>query len=202
MIRVLLAENMAMLLGALAALLSYEKDIEVVAELDQGELIVPTAQDTNPDVAVIDVELAGMADLAVARELQLRVPNCSTVLLANKGNPRMLRQALDVGAKGIVVKHAPPQRLAETIRRVANGERVVDAKLAMTALATTPNNPLTPREVEVLRFAAEGASVPEIAGELYLAAGTVRNYLSIAIGKLQARNRVDAIRIAREAGWL
>lgn len=202
MIRVLLAEDMTMVLGALTALLSYESDIEVVAELDRGELIVPAALDANPDVAVIDVGLPGIDGLTAARELREELPKCSTVLLTGMGTPRMLRQALDAGAQGFVVKNSPPSQLAETIRRVANGECVVDSQLAMSALASTSHNPLTARELEILRLAAEGASVPEIANRLSLAAGTVRNYLSVTIGKLRARNRLDAVRIARDAGWI
>lgn len=202
MIRVLLAEDMTMVLGALAALLSYEDDIQVVAELDRGDLIVPTALDADPDVAVIDVGLPGVDGLTAARELHKELPRCSTVLLTGMGTPRMLQEAFDAGAQGFVVKNAPPHQLAETIRRVANGEYVIDAKLAMSALTDATNNPLNVRELEIVRLAAEGASVIEIARRLSLATGTVRNYFSGILAKLHARNRLDAVRIARDEGWI
>lgn len=201
MIRVLLAEDMAMVRGALVALLAYETDIEVVAELDRGDDIVATATGVEPDVAVIDIGLPGMDGLTAARKLGEVVPKCQSLILTAMGTPRTLRQALDAKIRGFVVKDAPPSVLAESIRRVAKGECVIDSELASCALAGT-RDPLTPREHDVLEAAAEGAPVSEIACRLCLAPGTVRNYLSVIISKLGARNRLDAVRIARDEGWI
>lgn len=190
-----------MVRGALVALLSYEEDIEVVAELERGDEIVPTALAQQPDVAVIDIDLPGVDGLTAAQELREKLPECRTLILTSLGRPGNLRRALAARAQGFLMKDAPPAYLADGIRRVARGERVVDTELAVAALDTA-ENPLTPREVDVLRIAAEGASVQEIASRLFLSAGTVRNYLSVIINKTGARNRIDAIRMARDAGWL
>jgi len=201
MIRVLLAEDMAMVRGALVALLAYETDIEVVAELERGDDIVATATGVEPDVAVIDIGLPGMDGLTAARLLAEVVPKCHSLILTAMGTPRTLRLALDAKIRGFVVKDAPPSVLAESIRRVAKGECVIDSELASSALSGT-RDPLTAREHDVLEAAAEGAPVSEIACQLCLAPGTVRNYLSVIISKLGARNRLDAVRIARDEGWI
>jgi two-component system response regulator DesR len=189
-----------MVRGALVALLGHERDIDVISELDQPEDIVAEARRLRPDVAVIDLGLIS-SDLSAARALRRDVPVCRTMILANMATPRALRLAIDAEVRGFVVKDAPPSLLADSIRRIAAGEYVIDSALASRALAT-PDGPLTERQCEVLGAAAEGASVPEIATRLCLSAGTVRNYLSASIAKLGARNRVDAIRIAQDAGWI
>lgn len=199
-IRVLLADSKAMVRGGLVALLGHERDIDVVAELDQPDDVVAEARRLRPDVAVIDLGLIS-GDLSAARTLRRDVPACRTMILANLATPRALRLAIDAEVRGFVVKDAPPSLLADSIRRIAAGEYVIDSALASRALAT-PEGPLTERQCEVLGAAAEGASVPEIATRLCLSTGTVRNYLSASIAKLGARNRVDAIRIAQDAGWI
>jgi two-component system response regulator DesR len=200
-IRVLLAEDMALIRGALVALLAGEDDINVVAEIDRMESIIPAARRVKPDIVVFDMGIPGVDGLSAARKLQEELPHCRTVILSGTASPRTLRRALDANVRGFVVKDAPPHQLADTIRRVAGGECVIDSELAMSALLN-PDGPLTEREHEVLASAAEGASVTEIACQLSLAAGTVRNYLSAVISKLGARNRIDAVRIARDAGWI
>lgn len=201
LIRVLLAEDMALLRGALAAYLNDEPDIEVVAEVDRGDDIVPTVHRVRPDVAVIDIGLVGVDGLTAARKLQVEAPWCRTVILTGMGTSRTLREALEAKIHGFVVKDTPPEQLAQSIRRVANGEWVIDSKLAGAALIDR-QDPLTHREHEVLELTAEGATVAEIANRLSLSVGTVRNYLSAIISKLGARNRIDAVRIARDAGWI
>jgi two-component system response regulator DesR len=201
MIRILLAEDMRMVRGALVALLALEEDIEVLAEVESGDAIVPTALKCRPDVAVIDVDLPGVDGLTAAAELHERLPGCRTLIVTSLGKAGTLRRALEVRVDGFILKDAPPAELAEAIRKVAAGQRVVDQQLMLTAWETA-ENPLTPREAEVLRLAAQGHDVPEIAKRLFLSAGTVRNYLTASVFKLNARNRVDAIRIAHDAGWL
>jgi two-component system response regulator DesR len=201
MIRILLAEDMRMVRGALVALLALEEDIEVLAEVESGDAIVPTALKCRPDVAVIDVDLPGVDGLTAAAELHERLPGCRTLIVTSLGKAGTLRRALEVRVDGFILKDAPPAELAEAIRKVAAGQRVVDQQLMLTAWETA-ENPLTPRETEVLRLAAQGHDVPEIAKRLFLSAGTVRNYLTASVFKLNARNRVDAIRIAHDAGWL
>ncbi|GAA1272068.1 response regulator transcription factor [Kitasatospora nipponensis] len=200
-VKVLLAEDMHMVRGALVALLGLEEDIKVVAELANGDEIVPTALQCRPDVAVIDIDLPGTDGLTAAAQLQEAMPECSTLILTSLGRPGTFRRALACGVRGFILKDAPPRELAQAIRRVAQGERVVDPDL-MVAAWDSGDNPLTERETEVLRLAADGAEVTEIAGRLFLSVGTVRNYLTSAVVKLNARNRLDAVRIAREAGWV
>jgi len=200
-LRVLLAEDVHMIRGALVALLELESDIEVVASVERGDMIVPTALSSKPDVAVIDVDLPGIDGLTAAAELHAKLPSCRTLILTSLARPGTLRRALTTRVAGFIPKDAPPDRLADAIRRVAAGQRVIDPQLALTAWESQ-ESPLSPREVEVLRLAARGADVAEIAGTLYLTNGTVRNYLSTIVTKLQARNRVDAIRIAEQAGWI
>lgn len=201
MIRVLLAEDQAMTRGALAALLGLAGDIEVVAQVGRGDEVVPAALATQPDVALLDIEMPGGGGLSAAARLHRSLPSCRALILTTFGRPGYLRRAMESGVVGFLVKDAPASELATAIRRVMAGERVIDPTLAAAAL-TEGNNPLTEREREVLAAAAPGASVAEIANALALSEGTVRNYLSIAIQKLNARNRFEAARIAEEKGWL
>ncbi len=201
MIRVLIAEDMHMIRGALVALLSLEDDMEVVAELERGDTIVEAALRTRPDVAVVDIDLPGTDGLTAAEELHQRLPECRTLVLTGFGQPGNLLRALKVHVRGFIVKDAPAETLADGIRRVARGERVIDPELVAAALETG-STPLTAREADVLRGAESGSSTDEIATRLSLSPTTVRNYLSNAISKVGGRNRIDAIRIARDAGWL
>ncbi|MEV0995302.1 response regulator transcription factor [Nonomuraea sp. NPDC050202] len=200
-IRTLLAEDMNLVRGALVALLAYEEDIEVVAEVDRGDRILAAARASRPDVAVLDIALPGMDGLDAARELHEKLPECGVLILTGVGTPGLLKKALDAHVRGFMAKDAPSGRLADGIRRVADGERVIDSELAIAAMRPA-DAPLTPRELDVIGAAADGASVGEIAASLYLAEGTVRNYLSRTTAKLGARSRIDAIRIARESGWI
>ncbi len=201
MIRVLVAEDMHMIRAALVALLSLEDDMEVVAELERGDTIVQTALRTRPDVAVLDIDLPGLDGLTVAEQLHEQLPECQTLVLTAFGKPGNLLRALKAHVRGFVVKDAPAETLVDGIRRVSRGERVVDPELVATAMETG-STPLTTREADVLRAAASGISTDQIATRLSLSPATVRNYLSNAISKVGARNRIDAIRIARDAGWL
>ena len=201
MIRVLIAEDMHMIRGALVALLSSEQDLEVVAELERGDRIVDTALDVRPDVAVIDIDLPGMDGLTAADLLHRRLPECRVLILTGLSQPGNLLRALKAHVRGFIVKDAPAKTLANGIRRVAAGERVIDPDL-ITAALETGSSPLTAREEDVLRSADRGIPTEQIATELSLSAATVRNYLSNAITKIGARNRIEAIRIARNAGWL
>ncbi|MCP2354670.1 two-component system response regulator DesR [Nonomuraea thailandensis] len=192
---------MKLVRGALVALLAYEEDIEVVAEVERGDRILAAARASRPDVAVLDIALPGMDGLDAARELHEKLPECGVLILTGVGTPGLLKRALDVHVRGFMAKDAPPGQLADGIRRVAEGERVIDSELAIAAMRPE-EAPLTPRELDVIGAAADGASVGEIAASLYLAEGTVRNYLSRTTAKLGARSRIDAIRIARESGWI
>lgn len=201
MIRILLAEDMHMVRGALVALLDLEDDFEVVAEIARGDEVVPTALDVRPDVAVIDIDLPGLDGLSAAARLRAELPGCRTLILTALGRPGTLRRAMAAQVSGFLRKDESPRRLADAIRRVHGGGRVVDPELAMAAWGGA-ENPLTERETEVLRLAADGHDADEIAGMLHLTIGTVRNYLTSVVTKLHARNRVDAIRIARENDWI
>ncbi|WP_370017736.1 DNA-binding response regulator [Planotetraspora sp. GP83] len=201
MIRLLLAEDMHLIRKALVALLSCEDDIEVVAEAAKGEDIVRLACLRRPDVAVLDIGMPGVDGLTAAAELHRRLPNCKTVILTGLGTPMALRRALDANVRGFVVKDALPSHLVDCIRRVRGGQRVIDPELAVAAL-DSDSNPLTARELDVLETAAGGATVSEIADQLSLSRGTVRNYLSRILTKVGARSRVEAIQIASESGWL
>ena len=201
MIRVLVVEDMHMIRAALVALLSLEDDIEVVAELERGDTIVETALRTRPNVAVLDIDLPGLDGLTVAAQLHEQLPECQTLVLTAFGKPGNLLRALKAHVRGFVVKDAPAETLVDGIRRVSRGERVLDPELVATAMETG-STPLTTREADVLRAAASGISTDQIATRLSLSSATVRNYLSNAISKVGARNRIDAIRIARDAGWL
>jgi two-component system, NarL family, response regulator DesR len=201
MIRVLIAEDMHLIRGALVALLALEDGIEVVAELERGDEIVATALQVLPDVAVLDIDLPGVDGLSAAALLHEQLPSCRTLVLTGMSQPGNLLQALRVHVRGFIVKDAPADALADGIRRVAAGERVIDPDLVAAALETG-SSPLTPRETDVLRAAATGISTEDIGVRLSLSGTTVRNYLSNAIAKIGARNRIDAIRVARDAGWL
>ena len=201
MIRVLIAEDMHLIRGALVALLSLEFDMEVVAELARGDQVLEAAIRTRPDVAVLDIDLPGMDGLSAAEALHAQVPSCQILVLTGLSQPGHLLRALKVHVRGFILKDAPASTLAQGVRRVAAGERVIDPELLAGALETG-ESPLTPRETDVLRAAEEGISTDQIAKSLALSSTTVRNYLSNAIMKLGGRNRIDAIRIARDAGWL
>ena len=197
----LLAEDQAMVRGALSTLLSLEDDIEIVAEASRGEEVLPAALDTLPDVALLDIEMPGGDGLEAAAVLHERLPSCLVVILTTFGRSGYLRRAMESGAVGFLLKDAPASELAEAIRRAVKGERVVDPALAAAALSEG-DNPLTEREREVLAASEGGATIEDIAARLYLSEGTVRNYLSTAIKKLGARNRVEAARLAEKKGWL
>ncbi|MGW1911494.1 response regulator transcription factor [Streptomyces sp. NPDC002076] len=201
LIRILLAEDMRMLRDALEALLSLESDLDVVVTVERGDQIVPAAVEHRVDVAVIDVNLPGQDGLSAVEDLRRRLPSCRPLILTGIDHVGLLRRALALQVPGYLLKEAPPEELAEAIRRVADGQRVIDPQLALSAW-DAKDRPLTEREREVLSVAAEGADVAEIASRLHLSAGTVRNYLTSAVTKMSARNRVDAIRIARESGWI
>ena len=201
MIKVMLAEDMHMVRGALVALLNLEPDIEVIAEVANGNDIVPTAVKVRPDVAVLDIDLPGKDGLTAVVELHEALPDIYTLILTGLSRPGNLRRALSAKVTGFMLKDAPAAQLADAIRSVAQGRRVVDSQLAMSAWDSA-ESPLTARETEVLRLTAEGMQAVDIASKMFLSVGTVRNYLTTIIGKLAARNRVDAIRIARDAGWL
>ncbi len=201
MIRVLLAEDQAMVRGALAALLNLEEDIEVVAEAARGDEVVPAALSTQPDVALVDIEMPGGDGLHAAQALRERLPSCRVVILTTFGRSGYLRRAMESGAVGFLLKDAPARELAVALRRVMEGARVVDPQLALAALSEG-DNPLTGREREVLSAALSGASLADIAAGLYLAEGTVRNHLSVAMQKVGARNRMEAAQLAEQKGWL
>lgn len=200
-IRVLLAEDQGMMRGALALLLGMEEDIEVVAQLGAGDGIVDAVLTHRPDVALLDIELPGRNGLDAAAELRDEVPDCRVLILTTFGRPGYLRRAMEAGAAGFLVKDGPVEELAAAIRRVLTGETVVDPALAAAALSAGPS-PLTARECEVLQASVDGATVADIAGRLHLSESTVRNYLSSAIGKTGTRNRAEAVREARQQGWL
>ncbi|MFD9562458.1 response regulator [Streptomyces sp. NPDC059994] len=200
-VRVLLAEDQGMMRGALALLLGLEEDIEVVAQVSAGDRIVAEALTARPDVALLDIELPGLSGLDAAAELREECPDCRVLILTTFGRPGYLRRAMEAGAAGFLVKDGPVEDLAEAIRRVLRGETVIDPALAAAALSAGAN-PLTARERDVLNASVDGATVADIAGKLHLSESTVRNYLSSAIGKTATRNRMEAVRAARQQGWL
>jgi two-component system, NarL family, response regulator DesR len=201
MIRVLLAEDQAMVRGALAALLSREKDIEVIAEVARGDAVLDAAIAVRPDVALLDIEMPDGDGLDAAQTLHTALPSCRVVILTTFGRSGYLRRAMESGAVGFLLKDAPASELASALRRVVKGERVVDPELALLALSEG-SNPLTNREREVLAAALPGISLTEIATRLSLSKGTVRNHLSVVIQKLGAHNRMEAARLAEQKGWL
>jgi two-component system, NarL family, response regulator DesR len=201
MIRLLVADDQALVRAALAALLTLEDDFTVVAEVARGDEVVIAAQRSTPDVALLDIEMPGIDGIDAAAALREARPSCRVVIVTTFGRAGYLRRAMEAGALGFIVKDAPAEQLADAIRRVAAGERVVDPELAAATLAGGAS-PLTPRERDVLGAARHGATVADIAGTLFLSEGTVRNYLSAAITKIGARNRTEAARVAEERGWL
>ncbi|MEU1043304.1 response regulator [Streptomyces sp. NPDC005551] len=200
-VRVLLAEDQGMMRGALALLLGMEADLDVVAQVGTGDVIVDAVLTHRPDVALLDIELPGMSGLDAAAELRTQAPDCRVLILTTFGRPGYLRRAMEAGAAGFLVKDGPVEELAAAIRRVLTGETVIDPALAAAALSAGPS-PLTGRERDVLNAAVDGATVADIAGRLHLSESTVRNYLSSAIGKTGTRNRTEALREARHQGWL
>jgi two-component system response regulator DesR len=200
-IRLLVAEDQALVRGAIVALLGLERDLEVVAEVARGDEVVPRALEARPDVAMLDIEMPGLDGLTAAAQLRTALPSCRVIVVTTFGRPGYLRRAMEAGASGFLLKDAPAPQLADAIRRVAAGGRVVDPMLALDALSEG-TNPLSMREREVLATSLEVATIAEMASRLSLSEGTVRNHLSAAIQKAGARNRAEAARIAEEKGWL
>jgi two-component system response regulator DesR len=200
-LNILLAEDVAMVRGALVALIELEPDLKVIAAVERGDDIVPTARARQPDIAIIDIDLPGLDGLSAAEELYAAMPQVRVLILTNLGRAGTLRRALAAHVSGYMLKDAPPEQLATAIRKVAAGSRVIDPLLAVSTWEGG-QNPLSPREHEVLRRAAEGAEPGEIAAVMHLSVGTVRNYLTTIVTKLNARNRVDAIKMAYDSGWL
>jgi two-component system response regulator DesR len=200
-IRVLLADDQHLVRGALAALLALEPDLEVVAQVADGAAAVEAAVALAPDVALLDIEMPVLDGLAATARIRARAAGVRVLILTTFGRPGYLRRAMDAGARGFVVKDAPAARLALAVREVHRGGTVVDPELAVASLETAAS-PLTDRERDVLRAGRDGATVAEIASRLGLSEGTVRNYLSGAIGKTGTRNRTEAARTAYEYGWL
>ncbi|MCW3842478.1 response regulator transcription factor [Micromonospora yasonensis] len=201
MISVLIAEDMHMVRGALVALLNLEHDIKVVAQVASGDEILPAVRQWQPAVAVLDIDLPGKDGLTAAAEIHDAGLPCRTLILTNLGRPGTVRRALDARVNGFMLKDAPPDKLANAVRQIAVGRRVIDSELALAAWESA-DCPLTNREIEILRLTSQGQGVSDIATRLFLSPGTVRNYLTTAVTKLNARNRMDAIRIAQEAGWM
>jgi two-component system response regulator DesR len=200
-LRLLLADDQHLVRTALAALLELEDDFSVVAQVGRGDEVVAAAKEHRPDIALLDIEMPGLDGLAAAAALSHELPSCRVLILTTFGRAGYLRRAMESGALGFLVKDAPAEQLAAAVRRVAAGERVVDPALAAATLAGGVS-PLTARERDVLVAARDGATVADIAAKLFLSEGTVRNYLSSAIAKVGARNRIEALRGAEERGWL
>lgn len=200
-IRVLLADDQALVRGALAALLALESDLEVVAEVGRGDEVVARAREVAADVCLLDIEMPGLDGIAAAAAVRDSLPGVRSLIVTTFGRPGYLRRALEAGASGFVVKDTPARELAEAVRKVHAGLRVVDPSLATESLADGAN-PLTERERDVLRVAISGGTVAEIAGQVHLSPGTVRNHLSSAIGKTSTSTRAQAARVAQDRGWL
>jgi two-component system response regulator DesR len=200
-IRLLLADDQELIRQALGALLELEEDFDVVASVGRGDEVVDAVREHQPDVALLDIEMPGLDGLAAAAVLTAHLPACRVIILTTFGRAGYLRRAMEAGAVGFVVKDAPAEVLVDAVRRVMAGQRVVDPALAAATLAAG-DSPLTARERDVLTVTRSGATVAEIAARLYLSEGTVRNYLSSAIAKTSTRNRMEALRIADERGWL
>jgi len=200
-LKILLAEDVAMVRGAFVALIELEPDLKVVSAVENGRDIVPAALACHPDVAIIDIDLPGLDGLSAAEQLHDVLPTCRTLIVTNLARAGTLRRALACHVSGYLLKDAPPELLTSAIRRVASGSKVIDPQLALSAWEGD-QNPLSPREHEVLRLVAEGAEPTDIAAALHLSVGTVRNYVTTIVTKLNARNRVEAVKIAHEAGWL
>ncbi|MDF2993912.1 MULTISPECIES: response regulator transcription factor [Microbacterium] len=201
MIRLLIADDQALVRGALAALLGLEHDIEVVAQVGRGDEVVEAARASEADVALLDIEMPGIDGIAAASLLRSEVPGCRALIVTTFGRPGYLARAMQAGASGFVVKDTPAAELADAVRRVSLGLRVVDPALAAESLAQG-DSPLTERETDVLAAARDGGSIADIARTVHLSEGTVKNHLSSAIGKTGGRNRADAVRVAVERGWL
>jgi two-component system response regulator DesR len=199
--RVLIADDQALVRGAIAALLGLESDIEVVAEVGRGDEVVDAVLGSSADVALLDVDMPGLDGIAAAAAVRAAAPGCRVLMVTTFGRPGYLRRALQAGAGGFVVKDTPARQLADVVRRIHQGLRVVDPALAAETLANG-ESPLTERETEVLRAATSGGTVAWIATATFLSEGTVRNYLSSAMGKTNARTRAEAVRVAEENGWL
>ena len=200
-IRLLLADDQALVRGAMAALLGMEPDLSVVAEVGRGDEVLPAVKANAVDVALLDVDMPGMDGVAAARQVAAHAPSCRVLIVTTFGRAGYLRQAMSAGASGFVVKDTPAKLLADAVRRVHQGLRVVDPALAADSLAFG-DSPLTERETDVLRAARAGGTVADIARALHLSEGTVRNHLSAAIGKTGARTRAEAVRLADDHGWL
>ncbi|MGH3412200.1 MAG: response regulator [Marmoricola sp.] len=200
-IRILMAEDQAMMRGALAVLLALEEDMEVVAQVDDGDQILPAARELRPDVALLDIELPHLSGLDAAAALRAELPDCRVVIVTTFSRPGYLQRAMAAGAHGFLVKDGPAEGLADSIRQVMGGATVVDPELAGAALRVAAS-PLTDRERDVLAAAEDGSTVADIAARLFLSTSTVRNYLSAAIGKTGTRNKTEAALLARENGWL
>ncbi len=200
-IRLLLADDQALVRGALAALLGLEDDLEVVAEVERGDQVVDAARRTRPDVVLMDVDMPGVDGIAATAEVRAAVPSCRVLVVTTFGRPGYLQHAMAAGASGFVVKDTPARQLADAVRRVHHGLRVVDPTLAAETLAVGAS-PLSARETEVLTCSRAGGTVADIAADLHLSEGTVRNHLSAAIGKTGARTRAEAVRLAEANGWL
>jgi two-component system response regulator DesR len=200
-IRLLLADDQALVRGALAALLDLEPDLSVVAEVGRGDAVLEAVGEHRPDVALLDVEMPGMDGIEATRGLKAAHPGTRVLIVTTFGRPGFLRRALQAGADGFVVKDTPARQLADAVRRVHAGLRVVDPVLAADSLVAG-DTPLTARESDVLRAARDGSAVAAIAGRLFLSEGTVRNHLSSAIGKTGTANRAEAVRVAEQNGWL
>ncbi|MEU9336275.1 response regulator transcription factor [Streptomyces sp. NPDC048290] len=196
MVRVLIADEMPMIRGALAALLDLEPDIDVVAEVGRLDLVISTAMASSPQVAVLNDD-----GIEIVSELRIKAPDTQVLVLSSMAQPRLLREALSAQVSGFILREEPPAQLATAVRRIAAGERIINPQLALKAL-DADETPLTDRELEVLRLFASGLEPSDIAGILSLQVGTIRNYLTAIVSKLAARNRVDAIRIASRIGWL
>jgi two-component system response regulator DesR len=201
MIRILLAEDTAILRDTLVAILDLQDDFQVVAQVSHGDQILPGARRHRPDVALLDIDLPGQDGLTAAAQLAEELPDCRVLILTALAQPANLRTALSAQVAGFLPKDTPAVDLLRAIRDIAGGARVIDPGVALATLETRPS-PLTPRETDVLRLHAEGMGPKEIAAQLYLSYGTVRNYLAACTDKLGARNRIHAIRIAAENGWL
>lgn len=201
MIKVMLADDQALVRGGLAALLSFEADLEVVAEVGSGDDVVDAARRTRPDVVLMDVEMPGKDGITATADVTAAIPDVRVLIVTTFGRPGYLRRGLQAGAAGFVVKDTPARELADAIRRVHAGLRVVDQSLAADSLISG-ESPLTTRESEVLREARAGGTVSDVAKRMFLSEGTIRNHLSSAIGKTGARNRAEAVTIADNNGWL
>lgn len=201
MIRLLIADDQALIRGALASLLELEHDLSVVAQVGRGDAVVEAAISARPDVALLDIEMPGLDGIDATQALRAALPSCRVLIVTTFGRPGYMRRAVEAGASGFLVKDTPSEDLAEAVRRVHAGLRSFDPRLTEESLVAGPN-PLTERERDVLRAAETGAPVRRIAADLFLSPGTVRNHLSSAIGKTHTSTRAEAARAARDAGWL